>query len=59
MGTLIGAAAAVIIGLATAAGGSYALTNSADPDAAPQVQAKIKEQYNPLVAPENVIYGKR
>ncbi|WP_037303149.1 DUF2613 family protein [Amycolatopsis orientalis] len=59
MGTLIGAAAAVIIGLATAAGGSYALTNSADPDAAPQVQAKIKEQYNPLSAPENVIYGKR
>ncbi|GAB3736518.1 hypothetical protein GCM10027598_63560 [Amycolatopsis oliviviridis] len=59
MGTLIGAAAAVIIGLATAAGGSYALTNSADPDAAPQVQAKIKEQYNPNSSPEYVIYGNR
>ncbi|WP_409495050.1 hypothetical protein [Amycolatopsis sp. cmx-11-12] len=59
MGTLIGAAAAVIIGLATAAGGSYALTNSADPDAAPQVQAKIKEQFNPNTGPEHVIYGNR
>ncbi|MFC9252252.1 hypothetical protein ACFWMR_17495 [Amycolatopsis thailandensis] len=59
MGTLIGAAAAVIIGLATAAGGSYALTNSADPDAAPQVQAKIKEQFNPNSGPEAVIYGNR
>ncbi|QXV56188.1 hypothetical protein [Amycolatopsis sp. TNS106] len=59
MGTLIGAAAAVIIGLATAAGGSYALTNTADPDAAPQVQAKIKEQFNPNPSPEHVIYGNR
>ncbi|WP_410661025.1 hypothetical protein [Amycolatopsis sp. lyj-112] len=59
MGTLIGTVAAVIIGLATAAGGSYALTSSADPDAAPQVQAKIKEQFNPNTRPDHVIYGNR
>lgn len=59
MGTLIGAAAAVVIGLASAAGGSLALTNSADPDAAPQVQAKIKEQFNPNLGSDLVIYGTR
>jgi hypothetical protein len=59
LGTLIGAAAAVVIGLATAAGGSFALTSSADPDTTPQVQEKIKEQYNPLMRPDHIIYGTR
>ncbi|MET0233664.1 MAG: hypothetical protein ABW224_03395 [Kibdelosporangium sp.] len=58
MATLIGALVAVIAGLGLAAGGSLALVSTSDPDTTDQVQAKIKEAYNPQSNPLT-IYGKR
>ena len=55
---MVGAIVAVIAGLGLAAGGSLALVSTSDPDATPQVTAKIKEAYNPQRNPLT-IYGQR
>ena len=58
MATLVGAVVAVVAGLALAAGGSLALVSTSDPDATPQVEAKIKQAYDPQDNPLTV-YGNR
>jgi hypothetical protein len=58
LATLIGAVVAIVAGLGLAAGGSLALVSTSDPDATPQVEAKIKEAYNPQNNPLT-IYGNR
>lgn len=58
MGKLIGAAAALIVGLALAAGGSLTLVNVSDPDSTPAVQANIQKQVNPN-ANKDTVYGSR
>lgn len=58
MGKLIGAAAALILGLALAAGGSLTLVNVSDPDSAPALKTKIQQQVNPN-ANKDTVYGSR
>jgi hypothetical protein len=58
LATLVGALVAVIAGLGLAVGGSLALVSTSDPDTTPQVEAKIKEAYNPQKNPLTA-YGER
>ncbi|HEV7978661.1 hypothetical protein [Amycolatopsis sp.] len=58
MGKLIGGVAAVLVGLALAAGGSLTLVNVSDPDASPELKSKIEAQVNPQSNP-NTVYGNR
>jgi hypothetical protein len=58
VGKLIGAVAAVLVGLALAAGGSLTLVNVSDPDTTPELKSKIEAQSNPQSNP-NTVYGNR
>lgn len=59
MATVIGAIVSIVAGLGLAAGGSFALVSTSDPDSTPQLQEKVKENYNPLNSPDSIIYGRR
>ena len=58
MATLVGAVAAILAGLGLAAGGSFALVSTSDPDTTTTVEARFQDKYNPL---DNLptIYGNR
>ncbi len=58
MGKLIGAVAAVLVGLALAGGGALTMVTVADPDTTPELKSKIEAQTNPQDTP-NTVYGNR